>query len=100
MLILFDVDGTLDCAGGTVPVDRLRELALAGYTIIIVSPSANRPEGFLEIPSSGENRRDSLEEVKRKYPEEKLGLYISDNPEDDVLARELGFCYIHPSNFY
>ena len=99
MLILFDVDGTLDCSGGTVPVDRLRELALAGYTIIIVSPSVARPEGFLEI-LSGEVRRDNLEEVKRKYPEEKLGLYISDNPEDDVLARELGFCYIHPSNVY
>ena len=99
MLILFDVDGTLDCSGGTVPVDRLRELALAGYTIIIVSPSSARPKGFHEILSRLENRRDSLEEVKRKYPEEKLGLYVSDNPGDDVLARELDFCYIHPSNF-
>lgn len=99
MIILFDVDGTLDCGGGPVPVERLRELVSAGYTIITVSFSTNRPSGFIEIPSNAENRRDSLEEAKRRHPEEKLFLYVSDNPGDATLAQELGYCYMYPSSF-
>lgn len=99
MIIAFDVDGTLDCSQGPVPVARLKELVSVGCIIIIVSSSANRPGGFIEVLSPTEGRRGSLEEVKRKYPQEKLFIYVSDNPGDDALARGLGYSYIHPSNF-
>jgi len=99
MIIACDVDATLDCSDGPVPVPRLRELALAGYTVVIVSASAKRPPGFIEILSGTQDRRNSLEEVKRRYPQEILFLYLSDNPNDEALARELGYCYIHPKNF-
>lgn len=99
MIIACDVDSTLDCSAGPVPVARLRELADTGYTVIIVSVSANRPPGFIEILSDAQNRRNSLEEIKRRYPEEKLYIYVSDLPADADLCRDLGFSYIHPNNF-
>lgn len=99
MIICFDVDATLVSGGGPIPVERLRELVSEGYTVIIVSASAARPSGFIEVLSSVEKRRGSLEEVKRMYPQQKLFLYVSDNLGDDALCRELGYCYIHPVNF-
>lgn len=51
MVIALDYDGTIETGGGPIRVERLRELASAGYIIIIASASANRPSGFIEVPS-------------------------------------------------
>ena len=99
MIICFDVDETLDCSRGPVPVARLNELVAQGYTVIIVSPSHNRPKGFIEILSQMHRRKTSLDEVKRQYPQESIFFYVSDNDGDDEICREAGFTYVHPDDF-
>ena len=99
MIVCFDVDGTLDCGGGPVPVARLNELVAQGHAMIIVSTSLNRPQGFVEVLSRMYKRKDSLEEVKKRYPQGGLFLYVSDNPGDDEVCRATGFTYVRPEDF-
>lgn len=71
-----------------MPIARLKELVAQGKTVVIVSTSLNRPQGFIEVLSQMYKRGDSLEEVKKRYPQGGLFLYVSDNRGDDEVSRQ------------
>lgn len=94
LVIAADVDGTLDCSAGPVSVDSLRNLdVLDDCTVVIVSPSGKRPQGFAEEVSG--DRLANLLAVRHRFP---ANIYISDNG-DEALSREAAFIHVHPSNF-
>lgn len=113
VLVCFDCDGTIfttdhfgpgaPVSQRPVPLRRLAALAAAGAQIVIVSPS----DACEKLPyprilaASGDtvpDRVDALREAVRRYPAD-LCLYVSDNQGDDRVAREAGFCYVHPDDF-
>ncbi len=98
VVIAADVDGTLDCSGGPVPVASLRNLDLLEQdcTVVIVSPSGNRPQGFAEEISG--DRLANLLAVRTRFPAN-IYIYISDNSGDNLLSARGGFVYCHPNDF-
>jgi len=106
-LIALDCDGTLIYGSPSGPVDPV-VLKDRGYFTVLVSASTNciGKYGFDDvIPSTGidsvpsRERKTSLMEVKKRYPEAEEYIYISDNPGDDVISKEVGYRYIHPKEF-
>jgi hypothetical protein len=96
VLLCWDVDGTLDCSAGPVPVTRLLDLdELAGCAVVIVSPSAARPSGFAERIS--DDRAANLRAAAEGFPAD-LRLYISDN-QDREAAEAAGFTYVDAADF-
>jgi hypothetical protein len=96
ILLAWDVDGTLDCSAGPVPVTRLLELdELAGCAVVIVSPSAARPTGFAERIS--DDRAANLRAAAEGFPAD-LKVYVSDNGDREV-AQQAGFTYVDAADF-
>jgi len=113
VLVCFDCDGTIfttehfgpgaPVSQRPVPLQRVEALAEAGAQIVIVSPSdacdgLHYPRILAGPGSTVPDRADALREAARRYPAD-LCLYVSDNHGDDQIARQAGFCYIHPDNF-
>ncbi len=113
VLVCFDCDGTIfttDRFGPDVPISqrpiplqRVAALEEAGAQIVIVSPSdacekLPYPRILAAPGDTIPDRLDALREAVRRYPAD-LCLYVSDNNGDDGIAREAGFCYVHPDNF-
>lgn len=96
LVVAADVDGTLDCSMGPVSVDSLRNLdMLDDCTVVIVSPSGKRPQGFAEEVSG--DRLANLLAVRRRFPAN-IYIYVSDN-SDNALSAQAGFVHCHPNDF-
>lgn len=99
ILIALDCDGTLDSSDGPIPVSKLYELNTPPYIQIVVvsaSPFCSR----LSFPRfvSENTRLENLLAASLRYPA-LLNIYISDNPGDNITAKNAGFIYIHPKDF-
>lgn len=101
ILIALDCDGTIDIGSpaGPIAVSRLYEINTPPY-IQIVMVSASPFCARLPFPRSvSENTRlENLLAASLRYPA-LLNIYISDNPGDDINAKNAGFCHIHPKDF-
>jgi len=98
-LIAFDCDLTLDTSQGPVKVERLYELNRPPYIqIVIVSASPFCSQ--LKFPRyvSENTRLENLMAASQANPA-LLNMYVSDNPGDDITARNAGFTYCHPKDF-
>ena len=95
VLVALDCDGTLDCSGGPIPVERVLGL---DAIVVVVSPSGACAS--LPFPKfvDGQTRGENLRKAKQAY-NQKLNIYVSDNPGDDQVAAQEGFTYIHPKDF-
>ena len=101
VLIAFDCDGTIDISNpiGPIPVSGLYELNIPPYIqIVIVSASPFCAQ--LPFPRfvSNNTRLENLLAASLRYPA-MLNIYVSDNPGDEITAKNAGFCYIHPKDF-
>jgi FMN phosphatase YigB (HAD superfamily) len=99
ILIAFDCDGTLDSSDGPIPTSKLHDLNAFPYIqIVIVSPSPFCVQ--LPFPRfvSGDTRLENLLAASLAYPAS-LNIYVSDNPGDDITAKNAGFIYVHPKDF-
>lgn len=98
ILIALDVDGTLDCAGGPVPVALLEDLNEAedGPIICIVSPSPAYSGDLARISDGA--RDDNLRRFAATVPQAHVRLYVSDN-QDHQAAHAAGFALVHPDEF-
>jgi hypothetical protein len=95
ILIAFDVDGVIDCAGGPVDWAKVRLLTAE---IGIVSPSVNRPKDDTGSYVGGSTRAANLKHFASMFPAAKLKLYVSDNMDMDEAIRA-GFVYIDAHEF-
>lgn len=99
VLIAFDCDGTIDSSDGPIPISRLHELNRPPYiqvAIVSASPFCAR----LPFPRyvSENTRFENLLAASKANPAI-LNIYVSDNPSDDINAKNAGFAYIHPKDF-
>lgn len=99
VLIAFDCDLTLDTSQGPVKVERLHELNKPPY-IQVVIVSASPFCARLPFPRyvSENTRFENLLAASKANPAI-LNIYVSDNPGDDIVAKNAGFAYIHPKDF-
>jgi hypothetical protein len=101
ILLCFDVDGTLDCSGGPVPVRLLESLHAAGVALFIVSPSGayqgNLPRQS-DLPTREANLLAAHDRAADAFRQAAVRLYVSDN-KDYAQASAAGFCYIEASDF-
>jgi len=99
ILVAFDCDGTLDTSDGPIPVSRLYDLNSPPY-IQVVIVSASPFCARLPFPRfvSENTRLENLLAAAIRYPS-LLNIYVSDNPGDNMTAKNAGFCYIHPKDF-
>jgi hypothetical protein len=100
MLFLFDCDGTIEVGVPPDPVELsdLYFLVALGVRVAIISESANcanLPFEHIIVPG---NRLQALLNARAKYPGLRC-IYVSDNPGDDVIARQAGCEHLHPSEF-
>jgi hypothetical protein len=99
VLIALDCDGTLDSSDGPISVSRLYEMNIPPYiqlAIVSASPFCAR----LPFPRfvSENTRLENLLAAAIRYPS-LLNIYVSDNPGDDITAKNAGFVYVHPNDF-
>lgn len=101
VLIALDCDGTIDIGSptGPIPVSRLYELNTPPYIQMVVvsaSPFCAR----LPFPRfvSENTRLENLLAAAIRYPS-LLNIYVSDNPGDNINAKNAGFLYVHPKDF-
>lgn len=80
----------------TVPVSRLHQLQGQGHKVVLVSPSAERPEGFAVYVSG--DMEQNLRDAASLYPEQTDRAYVSDNGDMGV-ARDLEWRYIWGREF-
>lgn len=101
VLIALDCDGTIDIGSpvGPIPVSRLYEINTPPY-IQVVIVSASPFCARLPFPRfvSENTRLENLLVAAITYPSI-LNLYISDNPGDNLNAKNAGFVFIDPKNF-
>lgn len=101
ILIALDCDGTLDVGSpmGPILVSRLYEINTPPY-IQIVMVSASPFCAQLRFPRfvSENTRLENLLAAAIRYPS-LLNIYVSDNPGDNINAKNAGFVYCHPENF-
>ena len=101
ILIVLDCDGTIDIGSpaGPIPVSRLYELNKPPY-IQIVMVSASPFCSMLPFPRSvSENTRLENLLAAAIYYQSMLNIYVSDNPGDEINAKNAGFVYVHPNDF-
>ncbi len=98
ILLAFDVDGTLDCSAGPVPVALLGAIHHGGdAAVVIVSPSPAY-SGGLPRHSHLQERRQNLAAAATMFPAARVRIYVSDN-KDYAEAEAAGFCYVEAAEF-
>ncbi len=99
-LLVFDVDGTIQTAGGSIALDRLRGLK-QGWGILSsrsVERSREAIPGleplFIKVCRVGQ-RQEELIEIKRELPEYERYIYVADREIDatEALAAGWEFCF-------
>ena len=99
IILAFDVDGTLDCSNGPVPVSWLNQVHEARVaSVVIVSPSGAYV-GPLPRVSGNPQRKDNLVGARLLYGSSPMYcLYVSDN-KDHTEAEAAGFLYVEAIDF-
>lgn len=101
ILIAFDCDGTIDIGSpiGPIPVSRIYELNTPPYIqIVMVSASPFCARLPFSRSVSENTRLENLLAAAIRYPSI-LNIYVSDNPGDELNAKNAGFIYVHPQDF-
>lgn len=108
--IAFDVDGTLSCSGGPIPVARVEDLADLTTTFRVgLCGNANLVRdhepalwGLMDFTEHAfpDEKTDALFRISRGAAfDDPLFLFIGDALTDKVAADAAGWTYIHPRDF-
>lgn len=119
ILIVFDVDGTLEISNGNIPLVKLMELKKKGRYIFISNqnyfftkslkkflpkrilesiPSVYNKYSISELASNNLARADILKLISEFYPNKKK-IYIGDRDVDIEFARQAGYEFIRNTEF-
>ena len=97
VVVMFDCDGTLEIGNpsGYVRREDLDWLVSKGFIAVNVSESPNCAS--LNIPRviAPGNRLQALLKAKEQFKPDAC-VYVSDNPGDNVVAKQAGCLYVHP----